>query len=222
MPKLTLYGIDPSPPVRAVKLTLAALNLPYEYKIVNLLEREHLTKEYLAKNPSHTVPALDDDGQIITDSHAIITYLVNKYAKDDSLYPKDPLKRAMVDQRLYYETGAIFYNGLRAITKDLFFLNITDVPKSKIDNIIDVFKTLEVILQTQPYVAGDKMTVADFSIVSTVSSLVVFVPIEASSYPKLAQWLKRMEQLPYYEDANGSGAKQLIEMVKGKGYKIVA
>jgi len=57
MGKLTLYGIDGSPPVRSVLLTLNALGLEFEYKIVNLPEKEHLKPEFLKINPLHTVPA---------------------------------------------------------------------------------------------------------------------------------------------------------------------
>lgn len=59
-------------------------------------------------NPQHTVPTLDDDGYILWDSHAINTYLVEKYGKDDSLYPKDLKKRGRVDQRLHFNSGVLF------------------------------------------------------------------------------------------------------------------
>jgi len=41
-------------------------------------------------------------------SHAISAYLVGKYGKDDALYPKDLQKRAIVDQRLHFDTGVLF------------------------------------------------------------------------------------------------------------------
>uniref|UniRef100_A0A1A9VHV1 Glutathione S-transferase 1-like n=1 Tax=Glossina austeni TaxID=7395 RepID=A0A1A9VHV1_GLOAU len=216
MGKLILYGLDASPPVRASLMTLKALDIPFEYKIVDLLNKEHLSEEYCAKNPQHTVPTLEDDGNFIWDSHAIMAYLVSKYGKDDAFYPKDLLKRALVDQRLHFESGVMFQGGLRNITAPLFFKNETKIPRSKIDAVVDVYNFLELFLKNGPYMAGSHLTIADFSIVSTVTSLVNFVDIEAGKYPKLMAWLKRMETLPYYQETNGKGAQKLKEMIKMK------
>jgi len=35
-------------------------------------------------------------------------YLVDQYGKDDSLYPKDPKKRAIVNQKLYFDCGTLY------------------------------------------------------------------------------------------------------------------
>lgn len=35
-------------------------------------------------------------------------YLVDQYAKDDSLYPKDSKKGAVVNQRLFFSAGTLF------------------------------------------------------------------------------------------------------------------
>jgi glutathione S-transferase len=112
----TLYLIYPSPPVRAVLITAKAIGLDLDEKPIDFFQGAHLKPEYLKLNPQHTVPTLvDDDGFAIWDSHAIMTYLVSKYAKNDSLYPKDLKKRAIVDQRLHFESG-VFFARLLGIT----------------------------------------------------------------------------------------------------------
>ncbi|PSN29400.1 Glutathione S-transferase 1 [Blattella germanica] len=40
-------------------------------------------------------------------SRAILGYLVNQYGSDDSYYPKEPKKKALVDQRLYFDAGTL-------------------------------------------------------------------------------------------------------------------
>jgi hypothetical protein len=41
-------------------------------------------------------------------SRAIMCYLVEKYAKDDSLYPKDPKKRAKVNHKLFFDATSLY------------------------------------------------------------------------------------------------------------------
>eukprot|EP00099_Drosophila_melanogaster_P019938 NP_611329.1 glutathione S transferase E7 [Drosophila melanogaster] len=214
MPKLILYGLEASPPVRAVKLTLAALEVPYEFVEVNTRAKENFSEEFLKKNPQHTVPTLEDDGHYIWDSHAIIAYLVSKYGKTDSLYPKDLLQRAVVDQRLHFESGVIFANALRSITKPLFAGKQTMIPKERYDAIIEVYDFLEKFLAGNDYVAGNQLTIADFSIISTVSSLEVFVKVDTTKYPRIAAWFKRLQKLPYYEEANGNGARTFESFIR--------
>ncbi|KAL7737317.1 hypothetical protein ACLKA6_012933 [Drosophila palustris] len=220
MGKIALYGVDASPPVRACKLTLAALGLPYDFVVVNIMEREHLSEAYLKKNPQHTVPMLEDDGACIWDSHAIICYLVSKYAKDDSLYPKDLLKRAVVDQRLYFESGVVFANALRSVTVGLI-RGITVVPKERIQAIVEVYEFVETFLKDHDYIAGDHLTIADFSVVSTVSSLPVIVEIDPAKYVKLTAWIKRLEKLPYYSQ-NSVGVQQFFGLIKNLGITVEA
>ncbi|KAH8407438.1 hypothetical protein KR222_001264 [Zaprionus bogoriensis] len=213
MGKLKLYGIIRSPPVRAVKLTLAALELPYEFVVVDTQKKEQYSEEYLKKNPQHTVPMLEDDDACIWDSHAIIAYLVGKYGKDDSLYPKDLLKRAVVDQRLHFETGVVFANALRAITRQVAALSVTVVPKERLDAINEVYDFTEVFLKDHDFIAGNQLTIADFSIVSSITSLVAYLDIDAAKFPKLSAWLKRLEQLPYFS-VNSEGANLFVSMIK--------
>lgn len=53
------------------------------------------------------MPTLVDNQFVIWDSHAIMAYLVGKYGKNDDLYPKNMEKRALIDQRLHFESSMI-------------------------------------------------------------------------------------------------------------------
>lgn len=63
--------------------------------------------KYFQLNPQHTIPTLMDEDYILWNSHAITPYLVDKYAKDDSSYPKDIYKRKTVNQRLHLNNSII-------------------------------------------------------------------------------------------------------------------
>ncbi|KAF7277167.1 hypothetical protein GWI33_009348 [Rhynchophorus ferrugineus] len=58
-------------------------------------------------NPGHTVPTLVDEDYVSWDTHAILGHLVHKYGNDDSLYPKDPERKDMVDQKLFFESDTL-------------------------------------------------------------------------------------------------------------------
>ncbi|KAL7737319.1 hypothetical protein ACLKA6_012935 [Drosophila palustris] len=219
MEKLSLYGFDPSPPVRPVKLALAALQVPYDFIEVNVIKREQLSEEYLKKNPQHTVPMLEDGEACIWDSHAIMAYLVSKYGKDDSLYPKDPLQRAIVDQRLYFESGVVYADAIRRTNTYVFTTKV--LPKERLEAIVEVYNLMESFLMNHDYIAGDHLTIADFSLISSISSLVAYVKIDSSKWKKLSAWIKRMEKLPYYSK-NAIGAEQFIALVKNTNFTVEA
>ncbi|CAG0910388.1 unnamed protein product, partial [Darwinula stevensoni] len=104
---IDLYYDDLSPFCLSVRLLARALGLELTLKERNTDKDETLTPEYIQMNPQHTVPTINDDGFILTESRAILRYLVGKYGKDDSLYPKDLKERAVVDQRLDFDAGTL-------------------------------------------------------------------------------------------------------------------
>nr|AEJ87243.1 glutathione s-transferase E2B [Anopheles plumbeus] len=214
MTKLVLYTLHYSPPCRAVELTVKALGLELEQKVVDLLAGAHLKPEFLKLNPQHTIPVLDDGGTIITESHAIMIYLVTKYAKNDTLYPKDPVKQARVNAALHFESGVLFAR-MRFIFERIIYFGKSDIPEDRIEYVQKAYRLLEDTL-TDNFVAGPHMTIADFSCISTISSLKGVVPMEQSEYPKIHAWIERLKQLPYYEEANGGGGDDLGKFVLAK------
>ncbi|XP_034943626.1 glutathione S-transferase 1-like [Chelonus insularis] len=213
-----LYTMDLSPPCRAVLLTAKVIKLNLDLHEVNLLQREHLDAEFVKKNPQHTIPTLDDNGFILWDSHAIIRYLVGKYAKDDQLYPKDLQKRALIDQRLHFE-GEIIFARLRAAVKPMFFGGKKTFDEDAVALLKDSLEMLNKFLEGKKWlVDGNTYTLADISCVCSVSCMPAFFPLD--KYPNVARWLKACEsEIPGYDEANMVGVKKFFEAVKNASQK---
>ncbi|XP_065339778.1 glutathione S-transferase 1-like [Cloeon dipterum] len=208
---LNLYVMEVSPPNRAVLLCIKALELDVNMKPINLVAQEQLKPEFVKINPQHTLPTLEDDGFVIWDSHAICGYLVNKFATDDSLYPKDPQKRAVVDQRLHFDSGVLFPR-LVDITFPLFVLKCGEIPEEKRKRVFDAYEFLEKFLGDSDYLAGNLFTIADMCCIATVSSLEEALRVPADDYPKVKAWIQRCrDNLPGYNEANQAG----LDIFKG-------
>nr|ABB29466.1 glutathione S-transferase [Corcyra cephalonica] len=186
-----------------------ALNLNLNLKLVDLHHGEHLKPEYLKINPQHTVPTLVDDGFAIWESRAILTYLVNKYAKGSSLYPEEPKARALVDQRLYFDIGTLYQRFA-----DYFYPQVfggAPADKDKAAKIEESLKLLDTFLEGQKYVTGSNLTIADLSLIASVSSFEAS-DIDFKKYPNVKRWYETVKSTaPGYQEANEKG----LEAFKG-------
>lgn len=164
------------------------------------------------------MPVLDDDGYILTDSHAINAYLVTQYGNNNNLYPSDPKKRGLVDQRLYFDSGILFprliaitvknlhidfllysYLNFTCLQKPLVFHGQNQIPEEKINNVVEAYGFLNTFLDGSKWVAGDEVTIADFNIFETVRSLNVVVPIDNNKYSNILRWIEQVNELPATE-----------------------
>jgi len=126
-----------------------------------------------------------------------MAYLVGKYGKDDSLYPKDLFQRAVVDQRLHFESGNLF-PLLKSIVVGVARKGWTTISDDIIAEVRTSYDFLNKFLEKETYMAGSKVTIADFSILTSLSTLVHVIPIDSKELPNLAKWLKMCEGLSYF------------------------
>uniref|UniRef100_A0A1B6L4W0 Uncharacterized protein n=1 Tax=Graphocephala atropunctata TaxID=36148 RepID=A0A1B6L4W0_9HEMI len=207
---LVLYYLEASPPARSVDLVINALGLSAEHKVVNLFERAHFSPDYVKINPLRTVPAINDDGFILYESRAIMTYLVSNYGKDDSLYPRDLSKRAIVDQRLHYSNDVFFV--LELALKPLLF-ELKKPNEQALGRIREAQENIEKLLTGQKFIAGDSLTVADYSLVTIVDALGVFCPPEGK-FPLTEEWFRRCQVvMKNFSSVNKNGAEQLVNVL---------
>uniref|UniRef100_A0AAG5DU73 glutathione transferase n=1 Tax=Anopheles atroparvus TaxID=41427 RepID=A0AAG5DU73_ANOAO len=214
MPNIKLYTAKLSPPGRAVELTAKALGLELDIVPIDLIAGDHLKEDFRKLNPQHTIPLIDDSGTIVYDSHAIIVYLVTKYAKDDSLYPADAATRAKINAALHFDSGVLFAR-LRFYLEPILYYGSPDTPQDKIDNLYRAYELLNDTL-TGEYIVGSGLTLADLSCIASIASMHAIFPIDRSKYAKLAAWVDRLSQLPYYKGTNQEGAEELAQLYLAK------
>lgn len=97
MNKLKLYSYFRSSSAYRVRIALNLKNIEYEYIPIHLLKDggDQTKPQFKSINPICQVPCLDDEGHIISQSMAIITYL-DKIKPEPILLPPDPLFLAQV------------------------------------------------------------------------------------------------------------------------------
>ncbi len=166
-------------------------------------------------NPQHTVPTLDDNGFIVWDSHAICTYLIDKYGKNDHLYPRDNCVRARINQRLYFDVGVAFAR-FGPIVEAVFFKGATEFPPEAIKGLHSTYDFLETFLKDDLFMVGNTITVADYCLVASISTSQLAAPILEDKYPKLASWYGRMKAIPFYDEANGQFIEKFRQFIEGK------
>lgn len=105
MAPIKLYYSPGSPYCRAVLLLARWLKLNVEVKYIDTQNKEQFSPEFLAINPQHCIPTIDDNGFILWESRAILTYLIESKAPE--LVPTSPKEKAIVNQRLHYELGGL-------------------------------------------------------------------------------------------------------------------
>ncbi|VTU32966.1 Maleylpyruvate isomerase [Variovorax sp. PBL-H6] len=92
---MKLYNYFRSSASFRVRIALNLKGLDYDYLPVHIARGEHKTGPFSAISPDMLVPLLEDDGERLTQSMAIIEYL-DEIHPEPALLPRDPLGRAHV------------------------------------------------------------------------------------------------------------------------------
>ncbi|XP_032312300.1 uncharacterized protein LOC6500725 [Drosophila ananassae] len=191
---MDLYNMPGSPSTRAIMMTAKALGVEYNSKFLNTFAGEQLNPEFVKINPQHTIPTLVDHGFVIWETRAIVTYLVEQYGEpDSSLYPNNPQKRAVINQRLYFDMGTLY----DSFAKYYFPLLRTGKPGSQeaLEKCNTAFELLNTFLEGQDYVAGSELTVADIVILATVSTTELLPNFDFGKYPNVERWYKNAQKV---------------------------
>ncbi|XP_014086732.2 glutathione S-transferase 1-1 [Bactrocera oleae] len=199
---MDFYYLLESAPCRSILMLANELGLELNRKLLSLVNNEHLTPEFLKINPQHTIPTLVDNGYSVWESRVILIYLVEKYGKDDSLYPHCTKKRAVINQRLFFDLSlyAFFADYYYPIARD----KQAPVPE-RLTKLESQLEFLNTFLDGQTYAANDSLSIADFTLYASVSTIVTSLGYDLSKYPNIVRWFEHLSKTLLGADENQKG-----------------
>jgi glutathione S-transferase len=202
---MKLFSAHRAPNPRRVLMFLAEKSITgLEIINVDLNQGEHRSSDFKAKSPFAKVPALElMDGRVLTETRAICTYLEGLHP-EPNLMGVDYAERAfieMADRRVELYMLGGFANAIRHTHPGLATLEqpqFADFGRSQGEKAREVAAVFDQLLQKQPWMAGDRFTIADitaFCGLEFARGLAKFVPAEAGLHA-LQEWRDRVAARP--------------------------
>lgn len=107
---------------------------------------------------------------------------------------------------LFFLPAALQYPAMRGQKPD----------PAKLEKLQEALGWLNKFLMEYTFAAGNKVTIADHCLVSTVSTI-ESLGIELDEYTRIVKWLKRCKTVMQgYKEANGDGAEMMGNFLKQK------
>lgn len=192
---IILYGFKKSGHSHRAELMLRLLDLAFEFREVDLLHGEQKGEAFLGLNLFGQVPVIDDRGEIVADSSAVLVYLAKKYDSAGRWLPDDAISAARVQRWLSVAHGPLV-NG--PATARLFTLFNAPVDYARAKEISEkLFATLEKALGGAPFLIGSRATIADVALY-TYTAHAPEGGVSLEPYANICAWLRRIEALPNF------------------------
>jgi glutathione S-transferase len=199
---MKLYCFQPSPNTWKVRAFAHQIGLPLELEIVDLTKGAQKKPEYLALNPTGRTPTLVDGDLKLWESSAIMQYLGSQ--KKTLLWPDDAKSRADIMRWQSWHlqhwsrgtTTFVFENLVKGILK------IGPPDEKALAQAADLFHAdaavLDKHLGTHPYLVGDTLTLADFTVAAPLF-LAEAGKIPLEKYSNVSRWFGAQAALPAWQ-----------------------
>jgi len=186
-----------TPNGQKASIALEELGLDYETHWVHIDREEQLKPEFLAMNPNHKIPVIEDEGQAIWESGAILLHLGEKYDPEGRILPNDSKLRMEAIQYAFFQTGGVGPNlgrlgqALRKEgEKNTEMISIFAGELTRLMGVIDRILADDREYLAGPYTIGDIMHFPWLRIVQNIGSK------ELLEFPRLVSWLDRIAARP--------------------------
>jgi GST-like protein len=186
-----------TPNGRKISIALEELGLSYEVVPVDLGANAQMTPAFLALNPNHKIPVLEDGGLVIWESGAILLHLGEKYGVGKIL-PADPAQRMAAIQYAFFQTGGIGPNlgRLGAQLRKPENERNPEMLKTFSDEVTRLLGVIDRILADgREYLAGP-YSIGDIMHYPWLSAMQGLRAPQLVSLPRVVAWLDRIAARP--------------------------
>jgi glutathione S-transferase len=202
----TLHHFPLDPASRQVRLSLAEKRLPFTEEVVRYWEQP---KAFLALNPSGLTPVLVEQPPsgpplVVCESRAILEHLEETAPSHDLLGSKAAdraeARRLMqwFDRKFDNEVNAYLLH--ERLEKRLLKMGAPDLYNMRQGR--DALRlhliTIEKLLNARDWLAGQRLSLADFAAASHISVLDYFGDIAWREFPILKTWYMRIKSRPAF------------------------
>lgn len=192
----------PAPNPRRVRIFAAEKGITLPTQDVSIMKGEHKSEEFKAVNPLGQTPALKlDDGTCLSESVAICRYL-------EALHPEPPLFGSTpteiaqiemwsrrVELRLMVPTGMIWIHT-HPFTARVVPHQYKDFGESNRTLVARAHALFDQSLGETPYVAGERYTMADILLLTTIDFGTFIGLTIAEEHARLNDWHRRVTARP--------------------------
>ncbi|MGR3455554.1 FtsZ-binding protein FzlA [Pseudooceanicola sp.] len=196
-----LYHVPLSPYCRKVRLSLAEKKIECELVEERYWERD---PDFLRRNPAGKVPVLRIDGKVMAESAPICEWLEETYP-DPDLLPVEPDARYEVrrlinwfDDKFHSEvTSKLLYERVNKKIMKLGYPDSTNV-KAGAQAIKFHLDYMTWLLERRRWLAGDRMTLADFAAAAHLSCLDYISDVDWNRSDTVKDWYAKIKSRPAF------------------------
>ena len=192
---MLLYDSPVSGNCYKVRLLLAYLGIPYERRIMDVMDRSDRPDVLGGLNPALRVPTLVlDDGRPLAESGAILWY----FGEGTPFVPADRYERAQVLQWMFFEQ----YDHEPAIAVVRFWVAYSGRPEAYADRLEErtaagyrALSAMERHLEGREFFVGDGLSLADIALYA-YTHVADEGGFDLGAYPAVGAWLVRVRAVP--------------------------
>lgn len=205
---LKVYGHPMTACTQRVTHYCKEAEIPYEFIPVDLVNNAQKTDAFLMNAPFSLVPYIDDEGFVMFESRAIVRYLAAKTGKfvpsSKDLQTLARFEQAMSIEATNFDPYAFGLVREIILGPTHWGRTIDGVNVKRLTDLLESrLHGHERILSRQRYLAGDEITLADFSHLYfgqlLVETDIKFVEDE-NKFPNVARWWKDISARPAFKE----------------------